>query len=98
MDLLLSFWVCCVAYVGCATDELWSTPDHKRNEHDPKQRVGEVLPKFYSVYVYLLLIPLSIPLSLLSLLCIDCIGIYIRLGLIPLFILIKCIWLLVWQC
>jgi len=52
MDLLLSFWVCGVAYVGCATDELWSTPDHKRNEHDPKQRVGEVLPKFYSVFVY----------------------------------------------
>ena len=42
------FYGCCgVVGVGCATDELWSTPDHKRNEH-PKQRVGG----FYSVYVY----------------------------------------------
>ena len=46
------YWWCGVVDVGCATDELWSTPDHKRNEHDPKQRVGEVLPKFYSVCVY----------------------------------------------
>ena len=42
------FYGCCgVVGIGCATDELWSTPDHKRNEHDPKQRVGEVLPKFW---------------------------------------------------
>ena len=52
MDLWLcgvaDLWLCGVADVGCATDELWSTPDHKRNEHDPKQRVGEVLPKRYN--------------------------------------------------
>ena len=63
-DFAGSFGVCCVADVGCATDELWSTPDHKRNEHDPKQRVGEVLPKFYSVFVYCCLPHTSLSLSL----------------------------------
>ena len=49
------FYGCCgVVGIGCATDELWSTPDHKRNEHDPKQRVGEVLPNFIQ-YVFIVL-------------------------------------------
>jgi len=51
-DLQWILGCCGVVDVGCATDELWSTPDHKRVEHDPKQRVGEVLSKFYSVYRY----------------------------------------------
>ena len=51
----MDLWLCGVADVGCATDELWSTPDHKRNEHDPKQRVGEVLPKFYLVLCLLVI-------------------------------------------
>jgi len=41
-----------VVDVGCATDELWSTPDPKRVEHDPSNGWGQVLSKFYSVYRY----------------------------------------------
>ena len=48
-DLQWILGCCGVVDVGCATDELWSTPDRKRVEHDLKQRVGVVLSKFYSV-------------------------------------------------
>lgn len=58
-------WIC-----GCAaTDDAGPlTPDRKRNERDPKQQVGEVLPKFYLIYsLFVINTHITLSLSLFSL-------------------------------